>query len=84
MKTKPTRWQMFKLKLSLGKPFNPVHNLGAVEHTVIRFKDKYISIMEGENDAMDFGWSKSPHMFPDVNINDFWTATPPKPIKDNK
>lgn len=83
METKPTWWQMFKIKLSLGHPLAPTNNLGQVDHTVIRFKDKYISIMEGENDAMNFAWSRNPHMFHDVNINDFWEAHP-TPREDKK
>lgn len=55
-----------------------VVNLGAVRHTVIKLRDKYISIMEGENDEMHFGWSKNPDMFPDVDTKDFWTAVPPE------
>ena len=78
MDKKPSFWQMLKIKLSMGEPFAKVTYLGEVDHTVIRFKEKYLSIMEGKDGEMNFGWSDDPHMFPDVNINDFWTAVPPE------
>lgn len=64
-----------KVKLSMGKPLAPVHNIGKIDaHTVIRFKDYYVGLMERDGEIVNFGWSKDPHMFPDVNINDFWVA----------
>lgn len=77
MDKNPTWWQIFKLKLSMGKPLAPVPNLGQIDHsTVIRFKDYYVNIMEANGEIVNLGWSKDPHMFPDVNINDFLSVTP--------
>lgn len=78
MDTKPTWWQMMKVKLSMGKPFAPVHDMTHLDpskRTIIRFKDKFIELWEDdEGDLVHYSWSKDPHRFPDANINDFWTA----------
>lgn len=77
---KPSRWQIFKTKLSLGHPFSPTVDLGQIDdHTVIRFKGYYIDVIEKGGEIISQGWSTDPHMFPDVNINDFWLATKEKP-----
>lgn len=82
MNYKPTKWQMFKIKLGMGMPFAPVHEIGQIDdHTVIRFKDYYVGLMEKDGEIINFGWSKDPHMFPDVNINEYWTSNPPKQHK---
>lgn len=78
MDKKPTWWQMMKVKIGMGEPFAKVTYVGEVDHsTVIRFKDYYVSLMEVDGEIVSFGWSKDPHILPDVNINDFWTASPP-------
>lgn len=78
MENKPTKWQIFKIKLGLGVPFAPTVNLGKIDsHTVIRFKDYYVGLMERDGEIINFSWSKDPHNFPDVNINEHWLATPP-------
>lgn len=74
MDKKPTWWQIMKIKLSMGRPLAPVQFIDQDTHTVIRFKTHYISIMEKDEKIVDLGWSNDPHMFPDVNINDYWIA----------
>lgn len=78
MSKKPTWWQMMKVKLSLGRPLAPVVDLGRADEVVIRYKDKFISILEDPEtgEIKSLGWSTDPHMFPTTNINDFWQATP--------
>lgn len=76
MDKKPTKWQMFKIKARMGKPFASVHDMTGYTRTVIKFKDKYIEVAEGPDDAVEFGWSRNPDMFPDLNLNDIWVASP--------
>lgn len=71
MESKPTWWQLFKIKLGLGVPFVQTINLGQVETYVIKFKDYYIEVLEDEQGKLHLGWSKDPSMFSHTNMNDF-------------
>lgn len=77
---KPSWWQIQKIKWGLGIPLALTENVGFADEVVIRYKDKFISILEDPKtgEIKSLAWSKDPHMFP-TNINDFWTAK-----KDNK
>lgn len=76
---KPNRLQMFLIKLRAGHPFSPVEDLGQLkDHAVIRYKHYFIDVMVLEDGTLRLGWSEDPHMFPDVNINEFWTSQPPQ------
>jgi len=79
MDKKPNWWQIQKIKWGLGVPLALTKDLGRCDETVIRYKDKFISILEDETEIKSLSWSDNPHMFPATNINDFWTATPNKP-----
>lgn len=84
MDKKPNWWQRRKIGMSQGAPLAPWRTLNdgkPVQSLVIRYKDIYLDVkLDGETDLPtgDFGWSRSPHMFPDVNINEFWRAVPPE------
>lgn len=75
----------------MGAPVAPWHMVNdgkPVLSRIIRYKDMYFNItLDGATELPtgDFGWSHDPHMFPDVNINDFWTASaPPEATTDTK
>lgn len=80
MDKKPNWWQRRKISIQMGRPaaqWHLVNDGKPVENKVIRYKDLYFEITldaETGQPTGDFGWSRDPHMFPDVNINDFWTA----------
>ncbi len=74
---KPNWFRRRKIAIEQGVPLAQWENLGNVEHTVIRFKDYYLSVMERDGEIVSQAWSKDPHMFQDVNINDFWSAEAP-------
>jgi hypothetical protein len=84
MDKEPNWWQRRKISISMGRPTASWHLMNdgnPVENTIIRFKDLYLEVTldaETKEPTGDFAWSRDPHMFPDVNINDFWTATAPK------
>lgn len=73
-----------KVKISMGKPFAPVVDLTNLDRsriTFIKFKDKYIELYEDEDGELQhYSWSKNPDMFPDLNLNDVWVATPPNSL----
>lgn len=52
-----------------------------VDEVVIRYKDKYISVLESEDGIEEFAWSHNATMFT-VPIRDFWEATPPQEIEE--
>lgn len=78
--SKPNWWQRRKIGFKLGHPTAPwelINDGKPVQSLVIRYKDLYFDVKldaETGEPTGDFGWSRDPHMFPDVNINDFWTA----------
>lgn len=67
--------QLFWIKLQAGKPFahvSIIHNVTA--HTIIQFKDCYISVLEDEEGIADLSWSRDLDMFPDVKAANFLRA----------
>ncbi len=85
MENKPTWWQMFKIKLAHGKPLATTVDLGRADEVVIRYKDKFISILEDPDtgEIKSLSWTDNLG-FIHVNANDFWQANPPKQPKQEK
>lgn len=51
-------------------------DLGTVEETIIRFKDKLISVMENpEGEIVSLGWMYDNELHTHVPVKDFWTAS---------
>lgn len=82
MNKKPNWWQRRKISILMGRPEARWHLMNGgkpVQSVVIRYKDMYFEVSldaETGEPTGDFAWSRDPHMFPDVNINDFLTAAP--------
>ncbi len=82
MDKKPNWWQRRKISILMGRPearWHLVNRGKLVISLVIRYKELYFDIKldaETGEPTGDFGWSRDPHMFPDVNINDFLVAAP--------
>lgn len=76
MKDKPNWWERLKIKWMLGDPFMPEEDLGRVDETVIRYKDKLISVLEDPDtgEIKSLGWFPDTELHTNTPIKEFWTA----------
>lgn len=76
MDKKPSWWQRRKIGFLMGETTAPWVDLGWADEIVIRYKDKFISVLEDPEtgEIKSLSWADNADMFPATNINDYWVA----------
>lgn len=60
-----------------AKTGQSIVDLGRVDETVIRYKDKLISVLESsDGEIKSLGWFYDTELHTPTRIKDFWTAQP--------
>lgn len=76
-------WLQRKLfKLKTGADIEVFNDGEPCEEYVIRFKDIYISVLEGNN-TYSVSWSENTNFF-DIPVREYWTAKSPQDTNDNR
>lgn len=66
-------------RLFKAKSDADIEDLGQVEHTIVRFKGYFISVMEQDNEIVSLGWTDDVTMYSaEIPIRDYWESKPPR------